>query len=437
MNSKQNKIISYIEQLSIGSSISIRGLAKKLGVSNGTAYKAIKSAEAQGLVVTKNKAGTIRVSEGARAYKLSELVSRYNLKLVCGSELVESSITRLIPAAGSAEQLRSAIGGSGEDCLCICGDREDIMSAALESDANLLLTDGAVPSNDIISLAIRLGKYIVSTETAGHVICCSVFRSERSFVQEDVKDSVGNWMSPPVYLYKNDYISDWYRTYQNGDMNYLLQPVVNDELKICGYLPMDKALSAQISWKVTQVYEKAAYPCVVNETDSMQDAMEKMLASGSDCACVEKDGELIGLLTPGDFMRFFLYNRNMGNKLLKYQNFIDKIDSSEDGRHMTFMLHLPEALEEEDASSFVILPCMLNAAKKHFAHYFGESSVFENGTFYSEEEGRLGGEVMIGCDIKKKTKYSCVIETEMYDDIARYAAGTFVLYRNFETGRED
>ena len=41
---------------------------------------------------------------------------------------------------------------------------------------------------------------------------------------------------------------------------------------------------------------------------------------------------------------------------------------------------------------------------------------------------RLGGEIMLGSDIKKIRDGSCFIEVEMYDDISRYASATFVLY---------
>lgn len=437
MSSKQNQIIKHIEQLSVGTVISIRTLAKDMGVSNGTAYKAIKSAESQGLVLTKNKKGTVRVSSLNRSYTLSELISKYDLKLLLDNGFGDQKIARIIPAMGSTEQLISAIGDMREGCVCICGDREDIMRCAIGAGTNIILTDGTLPSSELISFARSNGRFVLSTEMAGHALCAAIFRSDRLYTEEDAKDVVGNWMSPPVYLYQNDYISDWYRMYQRGDINCYLQPVVNDDLIICGYLPIDKALSSQISWNVQQIYEKKPYPCVVSETDSMQKAMEKLLVSKNNCACVEEEGKLIGLLTPNDFMRFFLYNRNIQGKLFKYSNLLDKIDASEDGRHMTFMLHLPETLQEEDKSSFIILPCMLSAAKTHFAHCFGEKSVFENGVFYSEEEKRFGYEVLIDCDIKKKNKTNCIIEVEMYDDIARFAVGTFMLNTDFETNRED
>jgi len=48
MSTKHEQIVKYIESLPVGSKISVRQVAKVLHVSEGTAYRAIKEAEAQG-----------------------------------------------------------------------------------------------------------------------------------------------------------------------------------------------------------------------------------------------------------------------------------------------------------------------------------------------------------------------------------------------------
>src|SRR5689334_21340323 len=63
---KHEQILSAIEKLDVGSKISVRALAKSLGVSEGTAYKAIKEAEAAGIVSTRERIGTIRIEKRSR-----------------------------------------------------------------------------------------------------------------------------------------------------------------------------------------------------------------------------------------------------------------------------------------------------------------------------------------------------------------------------------
>ena len=58
---KHEQLMQYIQQVKIGTKLSVRTMAEELGVSEGTAYKAIKEAEMQGLVSTKERIGTVRI----------------------------------------------------------------------------------------------------------------------------------------------------------------------------------------------------------------------------------------------------------------------------------------------------------------------------------------------------------------------------------------
>ncbi|MBQ2776917.1 MAG: GntR family transcriptional regulator, partial [Peptococcaceae bacterium] len=60
---KHEQIIKYIESLEVGARVSVRQVAKVLGVSEGTAYRAIKQAENIGLVNSIPKVATVRVEK--------------------------------------------------------------------------------------------------------------------------------------------------------------------------------------------------------------------------------------------------------------------------------------------------------------------------------------------------------------------------------------
>ena len=64
--SKQDEIISYIKMLDPGSKISVRTIASQLGVSEGTAYRAIKESENIGIVSTIPRVGTVRVERAGK-----------------------------------------------------------------------------------------------------------------------------------------------------------------------------------------------------------------------------------------------------------------------------------------------------------------------------------------------------------------------------------
>lgn len=61
--SKHEDIIKYIQGLKAGTKISVRSIANSLDVSDGTAYRAIKDAEALGIVSTIPRVGTVRIDK--------------------------------------------------------------------------------------------------------------------------------------------------------------------------------------------------------------------------------------------------------------------------------------------------------------------------------------------------------------------------------------
>lgn len=385
-------------------------------------------------MATKKKVGTVRIGGGRQDVPASEIVAKLGLRVLAGSRNLDAGILQIVPAMGSVAQLEAALNSVGKGALCVCGDREEIMRLALEKGAHLLLTAGTELPAELLELAEQKGLCVFASSLAGYAIYNALTASVKPDEPTDDRNAVRNWMSPPQYLYYNDYISDWYRMYQAELADVFRQPVVDDDQNVCGSLTIDKAFSAQISMKISQVYEQGPFACLVDEEDAMPKVMEQMLSSNSSYAYVTRDGRLSGTISPMDLMRFCMYSRNTGVNFTKYANSIEQLDRSEDGRHMVFLLHLPEKLVESDTSSSLSLPCMLSAAKLHFQQFTGMSGNFENGSFYSSTgERRMGGDVMLDSEIKKQRDNSCIIAVELYDDVARYASATFMVYTSADT----
>ena len=75
--SKHEEILNYIEGLEIGKQVSVRGIANRMKVADGTAYRAIKEAEILGLVAVNDRSGTVRV-----AVKGQKVANRLTLSLI-------------------------------------------------------------------------------------------------------------------------------------------------------------------------------------------------------------------------------------------------------------------------------------------------------------------------------------------------------------------
>lgn len=66
MTVKRDSIVDSIRRLPPGSKVSVRGLAEELGVSVGTAHKAVRLAEELGLVQVVPRSGTFRSDDACR-----------------------------------------------------------------------------------------------------------------------------------------------------------------------------------------------------------------------------------------------------------------------------------------------------------------------------------------------------------------------------------
>ena len=82
--SKHQEILDYLEKLPIGKRVSVRSISNFLNVSDGTAYRAIKESENQGIVETRPRSGTIRVK--SKKAVLEHLTYREILEIT-GSEI--------------------------------------------------------------------------------------------------------------------------------------------------------------------------------------------------------------------------------------------------------------------------------------------------------------------------------------------------------------
>ena len=76
--SKHQEILAYLEELPVGKRVSVRSISNRLGVSDGTAYRAIKEAENRGLVETRPRSGTVRVK--SKKVAIEEINVRRNCR---------------------------------------------------------------------------------------------------------------------------------------------------------------------------------------------------------------------------------------------------------------------------------------------------------------------------------------------------------------------
>lgn len=161
---KHEQLLQHIEQLKVGSKISVRGLARELGVSEGTAYRAVKEAENFGLVVTKERIGTVRIEKRPRGMSeqltFADVVTIVEGHVLGGNEGLAKPLHKYVIGAMKEQAMARYIDAGS---LLIVGNREDAHSLALEQGAGVLITGGFGTSRDVRIMADELGLPIISS----------------------------------------------------------------------------------------------------------------------------------------------------------------------------------------------------------------------------------------------------------------------------------
>src|SRR5699024_3864531 len=103
MATKHEQILRHILSLEIGHKISVRQIAKTLNVSEGTAYRAIKDAENQGIVSTIERVGTIRIErkkkENFERLSFAEVINIVDGQVLGGRDGLHKTLNRLLIGA--------------------------------------------------------------------------------------------------------------------------------------------------------------------------------------------------------------------------------------------------------------------------------------------------------------------------------------------------
>lgn len=418
MSKKQDYILNYIKKLETGSKVSIRTLAENLSVSEGTAYKAIKKAEELGLVHTRPRAGTIRipddVSHNASVLTIHEIIQHLGLSVIFSVD-VDIPISSVVIGDGSINQLKNDAAHASENTLCIVGDRPEIQAEALALGMHLLITGDTTLSKDTLSIAIEKNLYVLSSQQN----CCNVLymlHNIDGFHHTDyAMNQVSSWMQQPQYLYYNDIASDWYRTYLPTFTLNDKYAVVNDDFKICGLLKAASILNASPEERISDLYERDIdiQSFTIPESSSMYDVAKKMVKENTELIFAEHDGQLKGLITANDVLRYYLYN------------------NAEESQHSSVSLELVLEMPSENKRIYDIhtsapidftnipredglLSLIFEVSKDHAEYFFNQSGCeLISCTFYNINNTVSDQDLKITSTLISHSNTSCICEVQI------------------------
>ena len=423
MISKNEMVMDYIAGLEAGEKVSVRSLAEVLGVSEGTAYKGIKQAEAQGLVITKPKVGTVRInlrgSEIDDQSSLAEAARSIGAVCLCGSErAAEIELPYIVVADGNEKQFRETVHRVGGRALCIFGGRPELQDCALELGCHILLSGGSTMEAQMLKKAESRKLCVFVSEQDSSTLLGMLHRRMHNEAPAREMSHVRDWMQMPRYLYHDDMISEWYRLYSDLYYRGTSCAVVDDRLRICGSIDAASAMRAASMQAVSDFMDEPEDGSYVSENMSMDELAELFVKSGRMFAAVNSSDGMSGFISLSDVIRYYIHStsyRFFGSEGGKLE--IASEDGENERRLYTFQMD--DATAEINRSAYI--SSIYSAAAWH-AHYVLAGPVeLESGSVNTLETPMKAGEYLISSNLLKKSGDELLLELEMYNDRASYA----------------
>ena len=175
--SKHQEILAYLENLPIGKRVSVRSISNYLGVSDGTAYRAIKEAENRGIVETRPRSGTIRVKSKKVVLEhltYKEIADITGSEVLAGEKGLEKEFNKFSIGAMTEQNILRYLNEGG---LLIVGDRTQIQILALENENAVLVTGGFDVDPEVLKLANRIEIPVLRTKHDTYTVATMINRA--------------------------------------------------------------------------------------------------------------------------------------------------------------------------------------------------------------------------------------------------------------------
>ncbi|PWA11126.1 hypothetical protein DCC39_09815 [Pueribacillus theae] len=304
MATKHEQILAFIEALEVGDKISVRQIAKELGVSEGTAYRAIKDAENQGFVSTIERVGTIRIKkkqkENIEKLTFAEVVNIVDGQVLGGRAGLHKTLNKFVIGAMRLEaMMRYVEPGS----LLIVGNRDQVHKIALEAGAAVLITGGFDANDEVKQLADERELPVISTSydsfTTGTMINRAIY--DQLIKKEIVQ--VSDILTPlekTQFLYSGDTVERWHE--HHDESTHSRYPVVDTNMKVVGIVTSKDVINAGDEILIEKIMTKN--PLTVNERTSVATAAHMMIWEGIEMVpVVNQSQKLVGIISRQDVLK--------------------------------------------------------------------------------------------------------------------------------------
>lgn len=305
---KHSRIIEYIKSLQGGDRISVRTVAKNMGVSEGTAYRAIKTAEAEGLVSSIPRIGTVRLytEEGKDIKKLTfaEVLNMVEGNLLSGREGLHKHLNNFIIGAMTPKVAAKYLESNN---LLIVGNREEMFQLALEKDCAILITGGFDCSDEIKNKANIKRLPVMNCSYDTFTVATLINKAINSrMVRKDIVLVEDILVKDPVTLGLGDFVGDWRKLVR--DTSHTRFPVVDDDGRLVGVVSAKDVAGQKEGCRIENLM--TPNPITVGSKSSVAYAAQIMVWEGIEMLPVLEGRRFIGIVSRQDVIKAMQYRKN-------------------------------------------------------------------------------------------------------------------------------
>ena len=426
MMSKHQEIIAYLEKLPVGKRVSVRSISNYLGVSDGTAYRAIKEAENRGLVETRPRSGTVRVKSAKVVLEhltYHEIAEITRSEVLAGQAGLDKEFSKFSIGAMTEQNIMRYLTEGG---LLIVGDRTEIQRLALKNENAVLVTGGFSIEEDILSLADQMSIPILRTQHDTYTVATIINRALSNIqIKTDILtvEQVYRSAHEHGFLQETDTVKDYLDLVRKNRSSRF--PVINQHQMVVGVVTMRDAGDKSPYTTLDKIMTKN--PFMTGLKTNIANVSQRMISEDFEMIPVVRSNQtLLGVITRRDILE-----KMSREQVSSLPTFSDQITQKliRNGNDFAFTVE-PFMLENNGVLSHGVLTEILNTATHQLISYSGRSLIIENMMIYFLQAVQLDDYLTLQSRLVLETRRSAIIDYEIYLEHQLVAKATITVKIN-------
>lgn len=416
---KHEQIIQHIGSLPIGNKISVRQVAKDLNVSEGTAYRAIKEAENQGLVSTIERVGTIRIErkkkENFERLTFAEVINIVDGQVLGGQTGLHKTLSKFVIGA---MQLDAMMRYTERDSLLIVGNRVKAHELALQEGAAVLITGGFDTDEHIKRLADEKEIPIMSTSYDTFTVAAMINRAiYDQLIKKEIVfvDDIFTPVDEAYCLYNKDLLEKWYAF--NEQSTHTRFPVVDEKQRVVGMVTSKDIVGKSEQTVVEKIMTK--HPHTVQSKTSLAYVAHMMVWEGIEVMpVVDQANKLLGIVSRQDVLKALQQIQRQPQVGETIDDIIARNLETIDDEQTVFQTDITPQMTNQlgTLSNGVFTSILTEASSRLLAQVKKGDLVIENITIYFMKPVQIESKIIIKPNLLEVGRVYAKIDVEVFND---------------------